>query len=521
MNAMIENKRLEIQSNLDGQKTQETRNRLGQFATPSRLANEILKYSKKLIPNGTPIKFLDPAFGTGSFYSALISTFKSQQIQKAVGIELDPHYAKPSMEIWQNHPLEIRNTDFTLEYSPIKKERYNLIICNPPYVRHHHINNSDKQKLKCLVKERTGIDTNGLTGLYCYFLLLTHSWMDKDAIAGWLIPSEFMDVNYGVAVKEYLLNKVKLLRIHRFDPENVQFDDALVSSTVVWFKNISPPLNYKVEFSFGSNLNKPIIVKKYSKNELIEEHKWTRFPLLDVRKVEHNLKLSDLFIIKRGLATGNNKYFILNNEQINEHRLPQEFLKPILPSPRFLKVDEISTDKNGYPNNTPPLYLLDCSLSQDELEQSFPDLFKYVKYGINENVHKKYLCSHRKPWYSQEKRPPAPILCTYMGRSKQKNGGKPFRFILNNSYATATNVYLLLYPKPFLKQLINNNPNCLKTIWKNLNRISIENLLSEGRVYGGGLHKLEPKELSNVSASVVLKGLPNLNIPKNTQRKLF
>jgi hypothetical protein len=42
-----------------------------------------------------------------------------------------------------------------------------------------------------------------------------------------LIPSEFMDVNYGAAVKRYLLNKVTLLHIHRFDPHDVQFGDAL------------------------------------------------------------------------------------------------------------------------------------------------------------------------------------------------------------------------------------------------------------------------------------------------------
>ena len=46
-----------------------------------------------------------------------------------------------------------------------------------------------------------------------------------------------MDVNYGKAVKHYLLSRVTLLHIHRFDPNDVQFADALVSSAVVWFRN--------------------------------------------------------------------------------------------------------------------------------------------------------------------------------------------------------------------------------------------------------------------------------------------
>ena len=63
-----------------------------------------------------------------------------------------------------------------------------------------------------------------------------------------------MDVNYGGKLKEYLLNKVHLLRVHRYNPENCKFDDALVSSCVVWFKNETMENNYDVEFSYGGTL---------------------------------------------------------------------------------------------------------------------------------------------------------------------------------------------------------------------------------------------------------------------------
>jgi hypothetical protein len=99
-----------------------------------------------------------------------------------------------------------------------------------------------KEQLRYLSRRVTGIDLNGLTGLYGYFLLISHMWMEEGGIAGWLIPSEFMDVNYGNQIKQYLLDKVKLIHIHRFDPDEVQFNDALVSSTVVWLKKIKPPM---------------------------------------------------------------------------------------------------------------------------------------------------------------------------------------------------------------------------------------------------------------------------------------
>lgn len=100
-------------------------------------------------------------------------------------------------------------------------------------MRHHHLGLSEKRRLQMESNIATGIKLSGLAGLYCHFLALAHHWMSEGGIAGWLIPSEFMDVNYGQELKRYLIEDVTLLRIHRFDPSNVQFDDALVSSAIV------------------------------------------------------------------------------------------------------------------------------------------------------------------------------------------------------------------------------------------------------------------------------------------------
>ena len=68
----IEQKRIALQAELDSSKTQAERNRLGQFATPTTLAREVLEYASRLIPDNEKISFLDPAIGIGSFYSALL-----------------------------------------------------------------------------------------------------------------------------------------------------------------------------------------------------------------------------------------------------------------------------------------------------------------------------------------------------------------------------------------------------------------------------------------------------------------
>ncbi len=515
---ILEQKRIELQIELDAGKIQAERNRLGQFATPIPLALDILQYAKTILPDNVELRFLDPAIGTGAFYSAFTTVFPRQRIAEALGFEIDPHYGKPASELWRKSALTIKIADFTHEYpSP----RFNIVICNPPYVRHHHLENGTKLRLQTRTKEASGIKISGLAGLYCHFLGMSHAWMADDGIAGWLIPSEFMDVNYGKALKHYLLNKVTLLQIHRFDPNDVQFADALVSSAVVWFRKSLPPKNHTVMFSFGGTLLKPKLTRHIPVKNLLQEAKWTRFPNSGIRSNGAVPTLSDFFQIKRGIATGDNGYFILDAEGIASRNLPMEVFRPILPSPRYLPGYEILSDKSGLPLLERQLFLLDTRLPEDEIGRRFAMLSAYLQYGKSLGTHERYLCRHRIPWYSQEKRPPAPIVCTYMGRGNTKRGN-PFRFILNKSKATVANVYLAMYPTPLLKRAIDSDSKLIRQIWEVLNQIPPERLLDEGRVYGGGLHKLEPKELSNVDATAIAELIPGFKLnPKGRQLSLF
>lgn len=507
VNEQIEVRRGVVQAELDSLKTQADRNKLGQFATPSALAREVLAYGLSLKGRGS-IRFLDPAIGTGSFYSALEVARGRQTVEWARGFEIDPHYGKPAQELWRGKPLNITLGDFTRAPPPKKDAgRANLLICNPPYVRHHHLEAGEKIRLQQLARDRANTRFSGLSGLYCYFMALSHDWMSEGGIAGWLIPSEFMDVNYGSALKQYLLREVTLLHIHRFDPNDVQFDDALVSSAVVWFRKEKPNQGHKVRFSFGGTLANPAIVKDIAVRDLEGTVKWTKFPKHEVIAPHEGYSLGDLFSIKRGLATGDNGFFILDEDKVEALNLPRKFLRPILPSTRYIQVDEIAADEDGVPLLDKRLFLIDCDVPQEDVERDYPALWSYLREGMDE-VATRYLCRSRRYWYAQEKRPAAPIVCTYLGRSD--HDGKPFRFLLNHSQATATNVYLMLYPKPSLTKRIASKPDAMRQLWIALNEIHPETLLGNGRVYGGGLHKLEPRELANVPADALanLIGLP-------------
>jgi adenine-specific DNA-methyltransferase len=520
---VIESSRLAVQKHLDSSKTQAERNKLGQFATPGALATEVLEYARKILPSNLRIRFLDPAFGTGSFYSALRKVFPRARIATAAGYEIDKHVAASAAELWNEDLLQLENADFTNQTAPSSEnQRANLLICNPPYVRHHHLANDDKNRLRVLARQSAGASLSGLSGLYCYFICIAHSWLAEDGLAAWLIPSEFMDVNYGRAIKEYLLNQVTLLRIHRFDPADVQFDDALVSSAVVWFKKTAPPSDHRVEFTFGGSLLNPSTCMNVSSHVLRQAAKWTQFPKNASyrEQAQYEIKLSDLFTIKRGIATGANKFFILTPDRIAELQLPKKFLIPILPSPRYLSSDEVLADHHGDPLVERRQYLLSCKLPEAEVEAKYPSLWNYFESGKREDIHEKYLSQHRSPWYSQEERQPPLFLCTYINRKSEVNG-ETFRFILNHSRAIAANVYLLLYLKKPLADAIKAKPELIESLWRALKSITSEALTSEGRVYGGGLYKMEPRELGNVSAESIVSALPSLSLSAGTQVLLW
>ena len=177
----VEETRLTLQSALDAEKSQAERNRLGQFATPSDLATAVVREAIALLPPNACIRFLDPAFGTGAFYSALLRLLPASRVNEAMAYEIDPHYGIPAQSLWTGKGIEIHIKDFT---TIAEGSKANLVVCNPPYVRHHHIGQANKKRLRALVEQHFGHQLSRLTGLYCYFLLLSQLHMSEGGIEG-------------------------------------------------------------------------------------------------------------------------------------------------------------------------------------------------------------------------------------------------------------------------------------------------------------------------------------------------
>lgn len=155
---------------------------------------------------------------------------------------------------------------------------------------------------------------------------------------------------------------------------------------------------------------------------------------------------------------------------------------------RHLPVEVVEATEDGFPRIDSQLVLIDADRPPEEFEHTFPRFWAYLQEGIQRGIHESNLASRRSPWYSQERRPRAPFLCTYMGWPGAKR--KPFRFHWNQSQPTARNVYLLLYPIGPLARALNQRPELYAEVFAALKQIDTDRFIGEGREYGDGLYAL-------------------------------
>lgn len=470
-----ESLRIAEQNKYDSSVSQLERNIKGQFATPFSLAKAIVEDAIKRLEN--PKICLEPSCGTGAFISALKEVAPNLKIK---AIEKDPRIFEIAHKLWTDDNTIIDNGDFfeTLEDGA----SYDMLVANPPYSRHHHIPQKLKASYSNLVQEVTGKRISQLAGLHVYFILVGTSLVKEGGVASWLIPSELFSVNYGQVVKDFVTSTTSVERIHFFNNDCLQFADALVSSSVLVVRCKAAIDDDIVTITQG-DFSHPSSTMEISIADLRKVQKWQH--IFNIDSAESNAHIGDYFNVKRGLSTGAESFYAKSREEWHELGIGDEWLLPVLPAPRYMKSMEVDSDTNGWPlDNQRALLNIPIELDEDKL----PDSVKNYLNSSPEKVRQSYTARHRKKWYAIERREPAPIVCTYMSRSDKQ----PFRFVRNRSSAVVTTAYLCLYPK---RELSDSQLDMLCNM---LNSISPSVLISSGREYGGGLRKLEPKELLSV-----------------------
>lgn len=470
------------------------RKKYAQFFTPYPIAELMASW---LLNNPNLQTVVEPAFGLGVFSRALLSKKPDLSIK---GFEIDETITKEARLLFDgNKSVQLLLQDYM--YNDWENT-YDGIICNPPYFKFHDYDNKSviaemEQKLACKL--------NGFTNLYTLFLLKSIYQLKPNGRCAYIVPSEFMNSDYGKLVKAHLIMTKTLRHIIVFDFEENVFDDALTTACIilcakdnhaetVQFTHIgsSKELN-SIEKIITDYPTPSTNSKSYQLVELNPEIKWKNYYQDRIGKQYNRLvPFSKYAKVMRGIATGANDFFVFNQSKAKEYGIEPQYLLSCVckcadvKGQLFTKKDFdllMEKDKN--------VFLLNASKDMNSEVQS------YLMKGKSEGIDKKYLTASRNPWYALEKRPPAPIWVSVFNR-------KGLRFVRNYANVSNLTTFHCVYPQMNLFSEVSVDLLFAYLLTETAKKIFEDN----AREYGNGLQKFEPNDL-NKGMMVDLEEMPD------------
>lgn len=452
----------------------------GQVSTPDDVADAMAAW----VMGCNPTKVMDPAAGFGHLLHAC---HRINPDCKKVGIESEQDVFQAALSVAP------KGTKLVLsDYLYANTGLFEGIIANPPYVKSQRLGLSEPQW--CYFDELFGTKLGRQTNLYALFILKIWEDLAPGGRAAMIVPAEFLNANFGVAIKEAIL-KMMPRGLAVFAPDVNLFAKTLTTSTVLFLekKKAASPTFRGICISTVSQLSDFVRNLEHDSKGSPDEidlsalpasGKWLNllFNQTEGRKVgtPQASRIGDFFRCSRGIATGANDYFCLRLSEIESSGLsPDDFDACVTKA----------ADITGW------LFGESCFRQMAASDKRCfllnpktinPAMKAYLEHGIAIDVDQRHLPSKRPLWYLPE-RVNAPQILVPVFTRKQP------RFILNTARVKNLTCFHGMYAKPGYE-------NLLPLVWVYLN--STEGLRSfqdVNRFYGNGLNKLEPKDVEQMA----------------------
>lgn len=457
------------------------RTRMGQFFTPFVIAKDMARW---IIAGRKPANILDPALGLGIFFRAAVDNTIDPP-PKFIGFELDTEIAAQAVKLFRDNgyrDILIHQSNYlTSSWTP----RYDGILCNPPYRRFRGL--PDKDELTHLVQTNTGLKISRAANLYIYFLIKAVHQMAEGARAAIILPYEFLNADYGQPVKQYLLDEGVLRKILILGKAIDPFEQVITTSCILCLER-TPPVHppqmilCRTLEELAAAVDAPVEgfpatapgfeIQPPSRKWLVSttHHPSGVSPRL--------VPLSTFGRVKRGIATGDNRYFLLSESRRRDLGLEESCLLPCLSkagqAPGYYFS---STNFDHLVRTDRPVWLFQASGQEEN-----PAVQGYLTVGIEQGSDRRYLTRSRTPWYALEERPPAPLLATTFSRSG-------IRWIRNDADVRFLTAFHGFYPFP---------ETDIEVLSAYLITPLAQRILAQNRrEYGNGLHKFEPNDLNH------------------------
>jgi adenine-specific DNA-methyltransferase len=459
------------------------RKKFAQFFTPLPIAEVLTQW---LMGNPHLQSVQEPAFGLGLFSRLLLSKKRDLSIK---AFEIDPVILATAKKCFEDVPnVEIFPHDY-MEND--WQNKYDGIICNPPYFKFHDYNN--KMILKT-VEEKLHCSLTGFTNLYTLFLLKSLYQLKANGRCAYLIPSEFLNSNYGEVVKSYLLQTGMLRHITVINFSENVFDDALTTASIILCENgkqsdtvkfshvQSLPDLQNISQVLSGHTHHLSLEKTIKVSELQPDIKWRAYYQgQNGEQFKHLVPFSTYAKVVRGIATGSNDYFTFTQSKALKFSIDKKFLLPCI----CKAVDARNTfftqfDFDALRKKDKKIYLFNAENSDDEF------VLQYIKKGESEGIDRAFLTSCRTPWYALERRPPAPIWVGVFNRTG-------LRFVRNEANIANLTAFHCVYPQS--AGLVHGID--LDLLFAYLLTDTARQILTDNsREYGDGLQKFEPNDLN-------------------------
>ena len=444
----------------------------GAVYTPAPIVRSMMTW---MAAQGTPARIIDPGAGSGRFILAAGEAFPDAHL---VAVEMDPLAALMLRANLKARGWADRATVLVKDYREVKLPRFagtTAFIGNPPYVRHHNIPEDWKAWYTSNFAE-LGIKASALAGLHLHFFLQTRLLAKAGDMGAFITSAEWMDVNYGSALRRLLMDELGGVALHVLEPTVEAFPGTATTAAITCFRvgETAEPVRVR-SVAQVERLNGLTKGADIPRERLQAASRWSIILRPCERATVGEIELGELFRVHRGQVTGANEIWIAG---VHAQGLPEHVKLPAVTKAKDL------IQAGAHLHSAEVLRrVIDLPAELDDLtKEESRRISAFLSWAKLHGADQGYIAQHRKAWWAVGLKAPAPILCTYMAR-------RPPQFTLNACNARHINIAHGLYPR----EPLADGVMARLVTWLNTNINT-----GSGRTYAGGLTKFEPKEIERL-----------------------
>ncbi len=466
-----------------------TKLRGGYYTNP-----DIAAFLLKWVLNIHPKSILEPSCGDGVFLYGL-SRLNTNGLKSIKAFEIEPVEARKARQAaneFKKVEVEIESRDF-LGWSLAKllnPPQFDAVIGNPPFIRYQYLD-SNLQNISEQIFKVFHLPFTKHTNAWVPFVISSLALLRPGGRLAMVVPSELLHILHAESLRVYLTKVCS--RVLIFDPQEIWFEGTLQGAVLLLVEKKNEPDEHFRGVSIIATRSKDFLAEnpegyferaKYTNGETVKG-KWMLALLSSaerevLKKAKENSGVyyfDNIAEVAVGIVTGANKFFLVPDEIVKQYSL-KKWAYPMFGKSEHVPgvvfdYDSIERNKKlGLPTNF-------IWFSDEKLSELPEPVRNYIYLGEKLDIHKRYKCRIREPWYSVPS-----VYATSLGMLKRSHDFP--RLVFNKAQAYTTDTTYRVRHKKF------NEATLVGSFINSLTALSAE---IEGRHYGGGVLELVPSEI--------------------------